>query len=102
MNENRQKKRPCVPKDGLEMAVALKYCPPQERAPRVVAKGSGFAAMEIIRLAKEHGIPLKEDADLVEILCKLELNQEIPEKLYGIIAELMVFVYKMNKLVPCL
>jgi len=77
--------------------VALRYNQENEKVPKVVAKGKGALAQRIIDLAFENGIPIKEDKDLVEILSKLELNEEIPEKLYRAIAEVLVFVYRMNR-----
>jgi len=77
-------------------AVALKYEPVADNAPRVTAKGSGAVAHKIIELAKKHGIPVKDDPDLVEVLAKLDLNEEIPPELYIIVAELLSFLYKIN------
>jgi flagellar biosynthesis protein len=77
-------------------AVALKYEPGSDNAPRVTAKGSGAVADKIIELAKENGIPVKDDPDLVEVLAKLDLNEEIPPELYIIVAELLAFLYKIN------
>ena len=77
-------------------AVALKYEPGDDNAPRVTAKGTGAVADKIIELAKQHGIPVKDDPDLVEVLAKLDLNEEIPPELYIIVAELLAFLYKIN------
>lgn len=78
-------------------AVALKYDPIKDGAPKVSAKGSGAVADNIISLAKEHGIPVKDDPDLVEILAKLEIEEEIPSEVYVVVAELLAFVYSVNK-----
>ena len=67
-----------------------------EAAPKLVAKGQGELADRIIELAKEHDIPIREDRDLVEVLAKLNLDQEIPPELYRTIAELLAFIYKAN------
>lgn len=77
-------------------AVALKYQPHKDRAPRIAAKGSGRVAERIIEIAKEHDIPVKDDADLVEVLAKLDIEQEIPADVYVVVAELLAFVYKLN------
>lgn len=77
-------------------AVALRYDTSQDAAPKVVAKGSGELAEKIIALAKEHGIPIQEDADLVEILAKLDLNADIPPDTYLVVAEILAFVYRAN------
>lgn len=78
-------------------AIALRYQPHHDRAPRVTAKGRGKRAEQIIQLAKEHGIPIQEDASLVSILSQLELNEQIPEELYRIVAEILAFVYRTDK-----
>lgn len=77
-------------------AIALKYEPPKDTAPKVVAKGRGYIADRIIELAKQHGVPLKEDHTLVEVLAKLDLYEEIPIELYKAVAEILVFVYKLR------
>ncbi|MHB0864317.1 EscU/YscU/HrcU family type III secretion system export apparatus switch protein [Paenibacillus sp. SEL3] len=55
--------------------VALKYTPGESEAPIVVAKGSGRIADSILEKAKEHGVPVQEDAALVEVLSKLDLGE---------------------------
>ena len=77
-------------------AVALRYDDEQDSAPRMVAKGEGRLAEKIIEIARERGITLYEDPDLIELLCKLELQQLVPEKLFGAVAEVMAFVYRIN------
>lgn len=77
-------------------AVALKYQPHRDRAPKVSAKGSGRVAERIIEIAKEHDIPVKDDADLVEVLAKLDIEQEVPAEVYVVVAELLAFVYTLN------
>ncbi len=65
-------------------------------APLVTAKGEDSQADRIIALAKEAGIPIKEDPDLINILSKVELGQEIPEEIYALVAEILTFVYSVN------
>jgi len=77
-------------------AVSLKYDKGRDRAPKVTAKGQGRVAQEIIRIAKENGIPIREDEDLLELLYPLELEQEIPPELYSVVAELLAFLYRLN------
>jgi flagellar biosynthesis protein len=78
-------------------AAALKYRAGEDKAPRVVARGKGLVAERIMEIAREHGVPIKEDRALVEILASLELNEEIPAELYRAVAEVLAFVYKMSK-----
>ena len=78
-------------------AVAIKYEPETHNAPHVVAKGEGSIADRIIEIAKEHGIHIHNDPDLVEVLSRLDIDQEIPPYLYVVIAELLAFVYSLNR-----
>lgn len=80
----------------IKKAVALKYQAESGTAPKVVAKGKGDIAARIIAVAKEHGIPIHEDADLLEVLATLELDREIPADLYRTVAEVLAFIYRVN------
>jgi len=80
--------------------VALKYRPAKDNAPKVVASGKGETARKIIELAREHGIYIHDDPDLVEVLSQLDLNAEIPTDFYIVISELLAFVYALNKKAP--
>ncbi len=82
--------------NDTKKAAALQYRREKDAAPRLVAKGSGWLAEKIIQTAKEHNIPLKEDPHLLEILSTLDLYEEIPPALYKAVAEILVFIYKMN------
>jgi flagellar biosynthesis protein len=81
----------------MKKAVALGYDQDKNRAPHVVAKGKGASAENIIKIAQLHNLPIKEDADLVELLSKVELDREVPEKLYVAVAEVFSFLYKITK-----
>lgn len=81
-------------------AVSLKYVPAEDKAPRVTAKGKGQVAENIIALAKKNNIPIKEDPDLVQVLSQVEVDREIPETLYQVVAELLAFIYQVNKDFP--
>lgn len=78
-------------------AVALKYEPGDNQAPVLVAKGSGLIADRILEKAKENGIPVQEDPSLVEVLSKLDIDQEIPPELYTLVAEILSFVYQSDR-----
>jgi len=77
-------------------AVALKYIEGSDFAPKVTAKGEGRLAENILEIAKEHGIPVREDPDLIELLYPLLLEEEIPQKFYGVVAELLAYIYRIN------
>jgi flagellar biosynthesis protein len=83
--------------DKTKKAAALRYQHRVDNAPVVVAKGRGIIAERIIEIAKEHNIPLKSDPALIEVLSKLDLDQEIPGDLYRAVAEVLAYVYKMTK-----
>jgi flagellar biosynthesis protein len=78
-------------------AAALKYEKNKDRAPKLVAKGSGLVAEKIIEKAEEFGIFIKEDKDMVEVLAALDLYQEIPESLYQAVALILAELYKINE-----
>ena len=80
----------------FKKAVALSYRAGEDNAPKVSAKGQGPVAEKIIELAREAGVPVREDADLVEILSHLDLNAEIPPDTYVVVAEILSWVYRMN------
>jgi len=77
-------------------AAALRYNTKKEQAPRVVAKGEGKIAENIIKIAQENELPIKKDADLIELLSKVELDKEVPEALYKAVAEVFSFVYRVT------
>jgi flagellar biosynthesis protein len=82
-------------------AVAVKYRPETRKsAPEVLAKGSGKTAEKIINKAEELGIYIHEDPDIVEILSRVDLGEEIPPELFETIAEILVFAYEMNNSFP--
>lgn len=77
-------------------AVALRYDPQRDKVPAVAAKGTGKVAEKIIEIAEAHGIPVRSDPDLVQVLSKLDIEQEIPDDVYVAVAELLAFVYGLN------
>ena len=86
-------------KDHLR-AMALRYDAERENAPHLIAKGERLLAERIIAIAKEHGIHVHEDPDLVALLAKLDVDTEIPEELFQAVAEVLAFVYRLNQKMP--
>lgn len=84
-------------KHPLKQAVALRYQPDQMLAPTLIAKGKGYVAEQILQKALEHGVPVQEDASLVEVLGQLELDKQIPAELYQLVAEILSMVYRADK-----
>ena len=75
----------------------MKYRPKIDDAPKVIAKGQGKVADKIIEIAREHQLHIHNDPDLIEVLSQLDINEEIPPDLYIVIAELLAFVYSLNR-----
>lgn len=82
---------------GTPAAVVLEYDREKNPAPVVTATGVGLTAERIIAIAKENGIPLREDPDLVAVLSQLDVGEIIPSDLYPAIAEVLAFVYRLNQ-----
>lgn len=78
-------------------AIALKYDKEKDLAPKVVAKGKGIIAEHILEKAKEMNIPVQKDPSLTELLGTLDINQTIPDELYGVVAEVFAFIYKLDQ-----
>ena len=85
------------PRRGPRSAVAIRYDLQKDRAPRIVGKGKGELADRMLAIAKEHKIPVREDPELIEVLAKLDVQDEIPPELYQVMAEVLTFIYRVNK-----
>lgn len=97
MSDTPEPQPPPEPSGPRRRAVALRYDTESDRAPRIVATGAGETADRILQIARENGIHIHEDADLVAVLGRLELDTEIPETLYRVVAEVLAFVYRLNQ-----
>lgn len=86
-----------IPARDRQQAVAMRYDSDRDAAPKLIAKGAGSTAERILALAREHGIPLYEDADLVTLLGVLDLGAEIPPSLYRALAEVLAFIYRADQ-----
>jgi flagellar biosynthesis protein len=85
-------------KRSIKEAVALEYG--QRDAPTLLAKGSEDLALEILEEAKKHGIFIAEDPQLVAILSRVGLSEEIPQELYDAVAVMLSWAYWMKGLKP--
>lgn len=83
--------------EKIKKAVALQYEQGIDAAPRVVAAGKGYLAEKILEIAKTKDVPVYKDPVLVDMLSHLDLGAEIPSELYSIVAEVLVFVYSLDK-----
>jgi flagellar biosynthesis protein len=77
-------------------AAALQYDPVKPEPPQVLAVGRGLIAEEIVRVAKAHGVPLHQDAGLVEALARLDVSDHIPRELYAVVAEVLAYVMRVD------
>lgn len=76
-------------------AVALSY-EEGDQAPKILATGKGYVAEKIIEAAKEENVPVHKDEKLAATLSKLEIGDYIPKELYGVVAEILVFVDRVE------
>lgn len=83
-------------KNNVESAVALKYKPEEDIAPRVIAKGERKVAENIVKKAKENDIPVYKDEKLVKQLKNIELDENIPSELYEAVAQVLLFITKID------
>jgi flagellar biosynthesis protein len=83
------------PEDARKTAVAMTY-DTASPAPRVVAKGRGLIADEIIKRAAEAGVYVHESPELVSLLMQVDLDDSIPPQLYVAVAELLAWLYRLE------
>jgi flagellar biosynthesis protein len=85
-----------MPPDRVAQAVALAY-DPEDNAPRVIAKGRGFLAEEIIARAEAAGVFVHESPELVSLLMQVDMDARIPPELYIAVAELLAWLYHLEQ-----
>ncbi|MDO5292088.1 MAG: EscU/YscU/HrcU family type III secretion system export apparatus switch protein [bacterium] len=78
-------------------AVALEYSP-DEQAPKIIASGRGYLADKIVTAANESKVPVHQDAPLAKTLSKLEIGEYIPKELYGVVADILVYVDEADRI----
>jgi flagellar biosynthesis protein len=81
---------------GRRAAVALRYERGSAPAPEVTASGQGIIADRILEVAREHGIPIREDRALTEALAGLDIGERIPPELYALVAEVFAWLYALK------
>ncbi len=84
-------------KNKRKEAIALSYDPEVSDAPRVIAKGKGKIAENILEKAKEYDIPVQQDPSLLEILGQLNIDESIPEELYKAVSEVFAYIYHVDR-----
>ncbi len=78
-------------------AIALRYDEETESAPKVIAKGQGLLAEDILKRAETEDIPVHEDPALIELMGHLNINETIPEELYQAVAEVFAYIYRVDQ-----
>lgn len=103
MEDNIRKRMTRVPAEEPETdetvpqkAVALKYDPEINIAPKIVAKGQGYVAENILNLAQQNALPVYQNKTLVNMLMALDIDKEIPPELYTTVAEVLAYVYRID------
>ena len=76
----------------MKKAVAMKYKIYEDNAPKVIAKGSGEIADKIIKKAKEYNIAVFQNEELTNMLMKIDIDTEIPPKLYQAVVQVFVWL----------
>lgn len=93
---NRQAGLPVIDRRHKDIAVALRHDGIEGPPPAVVAKGHGRLAGRILELARAHGIEVREDPDLVQILQQLEVGSSVPPQAFAAVAEILACLYRRN------
>ena len=80
-----------------QKAVALGFEEKVDHAPKILGSGNGIIAEKIIEIARKNNVPIHKDADLVEVLSVLEIDEYIPLEVYSIVAEIFTYIYEQNE-----
>lgn len=90
-----------ITSDSLDRltAIAVKYDRTLDKAPKVLERGEGLIAEEIIKIAKEHKIPIVQNEDVAKILKRCEIDSFIPVEAYLLVAQILskIFTYRNNE-----
>lgn len=84
-------------KPKQKRAVARRYDPARDKAPKVIAKGKGRLADQILALARKNAVPVREDPTLVQVLSRVKVDQEIPPEVYRAVAVILAFLNRVNR-----
>lgn len=83
--------------EDIKKAVALRYDAEEDEAPKVMAKGKGHVAENILETARKNAIPVYQNKSLVTLLMALDIDKEIPPELYTTVAEILAYVYRIDE-----
>lgn len=96
MTDHDQPKRPPGPPEKRTVAVALGAGQDRTSVPKVTAAAHGALAERLLEIAFANGVPVREDADLAEVIAALEVESDIPVAAFAAIAEILSYVYRLN------
>lgn len=91
MNEKTEKK------EKRPRATAIKYDAQRDNAPCIVGLGQGEVARNIIKTAQKNDVAIVENPSLCDMLGKMSIGDEIPEELYDVVAEILVFISRLDE-----
>lgn len=80
----------------IQKAAAVGFDPSKDVAPKILAKGKGALAEQIIKIAQEHNVAIEQNSELVDILTLLEVDQYIPIEIYSIMAQILSEIGMFN------
>ena len=85
------------PVEQQKKAIALRYDKDSDSAPKVIGKGKGQIAEQILATAKQHAVPIYQNKTLTSMLMAVELDREIPPDLYKAVAEVLAYIYRVDQ-----
>ena len=85
-------------REDQKRVAAVRYNPQEYKAPIVIAEGKGYVAEKLLDEAHKHNIPVYKDEKLATLLTEIGIGAQIPEELYDIMAQILVFVSDMDEL----
>ena len=85
-----------MPEEKPRRAAALRYEKGVDAAPKLVAAGAGHIADRILAMARDAGVPVREDAALADALARLQIDLDIPPELFAAVAEALVWAYSLD------
>lgn len=83
--------------EDADVAIALRYDPDGDDAPRVTAKGRGALAAQIVAVARDHGVAVQRDRSLAQLLGTLEIDSPIPVAAFAAVAEILAHLYRVDR-----
>lgn len=83
--------------EELQKVIALKYDKSKDIAPKVVAKGAGFIAEQILAVAQKNAVPVYQNKTLTNVLMAVEIDREVPPELYNAVAEVLAHIYRLDQ-----